>query len=130
MLKNLSSLYTPELLHAVAWMGHCDEILIADANLPAVSMAQRLVRLNGIGSQLSWKNKGEKSDDKDTGSWSAVSEKTAIKYARDLLNKTTGKKKKPACQKKPEPQPPKYEELVNTQPFGAKFVRGGGCSPR
>ncbi len=67
-------------------------------------------------------------DDKDTGSWSAVSEKTAIKYARDLLNKTTGKKKKPACQKKPEPQPPKYEELVNTQPFGAKFVRGGGGS--
>ena len=31
-------------------MGHCDEILIADANLPAVSMAQRLVRLDGIGS--------------------------------------------------------------------------------
>ena len=50
MLKNLSSLHTPELLHALASMGHCDEILIADANLPAVSMAQRLVRLDGIGS--------------------------------------------------------------------------------
>ncbi len=47
MLKTLSVLHTPELLHALASMGHGDEIAIVDANFPAVSMAQRLVRLDG-----------------------------------------------------------------------------------
>ncbi|MGA8655003.1 MAG: RbsD/FucU domain-containing protein [Chthoniobacterales bacterium] len=49
MLKNLSPLHTPELLHTLASMGHGDELAIVDAHFPAVSMAQRLVRLDGIG---------------------------------------------------------------------------------
>lgn len=47
MLKTLSVLHTPELLHALASMGHGDDIAIVDSNFPAVSMAQRLVRLDG-----------------------------------------------------------------------------------
>jgi L-fucose mutarotase len=49
MLKNLSPLHTPELLHTLASMGHGDELAIVDAHFPAVSTAQRLVRLDGIG---------------------------------------------------------------------------------
>ena len=47
MLKTLSALHTPELLHTLAAMGHGDEIALVDSNFPAVSMAQRLVRLDG-----------------------------------------------------------------------------------
>jgi L-fucose mutarotase len=48
MLKNLSPLHTPELLHTLASMGHGDELAIVDAHFPAVTMAKRLVRLDGI----------------------------------------------------------------------------------
>jgi L-fucose mutarotase len=48
MLKNLTSLHTPELLHTLASMGHGDDIVIVDAHFPAVSMAQKLVRLDGV----------------------------------------------------------------------------------
>ena len=48
MLKNLSPLHTPELLHTLASMGHGDDIAIVDAHFPAVSMAKRLVRLDGV----------------------------------------------------------------------------------
>jgi len=47
MLKKLNVLHTPELLHVLASMGHGDEIALVDANFPAVSMARRLVRLDG-----------------------------------------------------------------------------------
>ena len=47
MLKTLSPLHTPELLHVLASMGHGDELAIVDRNFPAVSNAQRLVRLDG-----------------------------------------------------------------------------------
>ena len=47
MLKTLSALHTPELLHVLASMGHGDELALVDANFPAVSVAQRLVRLDG-----------------------------------------------------------------------------------
>jgi L-fucose mutarotase len=47
MLKTLSRLHTPDLLHALASMGHGDELALVDANFPAESMAQRLVRLDG-----------------------------------------------------------------------------------
>lgn len=47
MLKTLSVLHTPELLHALASMGHGDEIAVVDCHFPAVSVAQRLVRLDG-----------------------------------------------------------------------------------
>lgn len=46
MLKTLTTLHTPELLHVLASMGHGDDIAIVDAHFPAVSMAQRLVRLD------------------------------------------------------------------------------------
>ena len=48
MLKNLTRLHTPELLHTSASMGHGDDLAIVDAHFPAVSMAQRLVRLDGV----------------------------------------------------------------------------------
>lgn len=47
MLKTLSVLHTPELLHALASMGHGDELALVDANFPSASVAQRLVRLDG-----------------------------------------------------------------------------------
>jgi L-fucose mutarotase len=47
MLKTLSVLHTPELLHTLASMGHGDEIAIVDANFPSVSNAQRLIRYDG-----------------------------------------------------------------------------------
>jgi L-fucose mutarotase len=47
MLKTLSVLHTPELLHTLASMGHGDEIAIVDANFPSVSNAQRLIRCDG-----------------------------------------------------------------------------------
>src|SRR5437879_5645676 len=46
MLKTLSRLHTPELLHVLASMGHGDDIALVDAHFPAVSMARRLVRLD------------------------------------------------------------------------------------
>ena len=48
MLKNLSRLHTPDLLHTLASMGHGDDLVIVDAHFPAVSTAQRLVRLDGV----------------------------------------------------------------------------------
>jgi len=47
MLKTLNVLHTPELLHALASMGHGDEIALVDCHFPSVSVARRLVRLDG-----------------------------------------------------------------------------------
>jgi L-fucose mutarotase len=46
MLKTLSTLHTPDLLHALASMGHGDELAIVDAHFPAATMARRLIRLD------------------------------------------------------------------------------------
>lgn len=48
MLKNIDPILSGELLAIMADMGHGDEIVIADANFPAVAVAQRLVQLPGI----------------------------------------------------------------------------------
>lgn len=52
MLKNLPPLLTPELLHALASMGHGDDLVLVDAHFPASRVAQqgqaRLVRLPGL----------------------------------------------------------------------------------
>jgi L-fucose mutarotase len=48
MLKNIDPLLTPDLLLVLAAMGHGDELVIVDANFPAVSTAQRLIRLDGV----------------------------------------------------------------------------------
>lgn len=50
MLKGISPLLSPDLLHALASMGHGDELVLADANFPAATHARRLVRLPGIAS--------------------------------------------------------------------------------
>ncbi|HXW28613.1 MAG TPA: RbsD/FucU domain-containing protein, partial [Xanthobacteraceae bacterium] len=47
VLKNLSPLLNADLLHALASMGHGDELAIVDAHFPAASMARRLVRIDG-----------------------------------------------------------------------------------
>jgi L-fucose mutarotase len=47
MLKALHPLLGPDLLHALASMGHGDEIAIVDANFPGAACAQRLLRLDG-----------------------------------------------------------------------------------
>jgi L-fucose mutarotase len=49
MLKNLDPILSPELLFALAAMGHGDELAIVDANFPAATMARRLVRLEAVG---------------------------------------------------------------------------------
>ena len=47
MLFNISPLLGPETLSLLRAMGHGDEFVIADANFPATSHAQRLVRIDG-----------------------------------------------------------------------------------
>jgi len=49
MLKGIPQILSPELLKVLMEMGHGDEIVIADGNFPAASMAQRLLRANGHG---------------------------------------------------------------------------------
>lgn len=47
MLKGINPIISPELLKMLCEMGHGDEIVIADANFPAVTCAKRLVRADG-----------------------------------------------------------------------------------
>lgn len=51
MLKNIPPLLTPDALHALASMGHGDDVAIVDANFPATALASqggaRLVPLAG-----------------------------------------------------------------------------------
>ncbi len=47
MLKNIPSVISPDLLKIMMEMGHGDEIVLADGNFPAASMAQRLIRCDG-----------------------------------------------------------------------------------
>ena len=50
MLKGIHPLLLPDLLHAMASMGHGDEIAIVDANFPAASLGPRLVEVRGASS--------------------------------------------------------------------------------
>lgn len=47
MLIGVHPLLTPDLLHALASMGHGDEVVIADANFPSASIARRMIALPG-----------------------------------------------------------------------------------
>ena len=47
MLKGISPIISPELIHVLMAMGHGDEIVFADANYPADSCAQIIVRCDG-----------------------------------------------------------------------------------
>ena len=49
MLKNIPGILSPELLKVLMEMGHGDELVIADGNFPAASIAKNLVRLDGHG---------------------------------------------------------------------------------
>ena len=44
-LKGVPKILSPDLLHAIASMGHGDEIVLADANFPAASTASEGARL-------------------------------------------------------------------------------------
>jgi L-fucose mutarotase len=48
MLRGISPLLIPDLLHALASMGHGDSIAIVDANFPAAATARRLLHLPGV----------------------------------------------------------------------------------
>ena len=50
MLIGIHPLLSPDLLHALAAMGHGDEIAIVDANFPAASLGPRLVEVRGASS--------------------------------------------------------------------------------
>ena len=47
MLKGIPTIISPELMKTLMEMGHGDEILLADANFPAVTCAKRLIRCDG-----------------------------------------------------------------------------------
>jgi L-fucose mutarotase len=49
MLKKIPAVLSPDLLKILAEMGHGDELVLADGNFPAASLAQRLIRLDGLG---------------------------------------------------------------------------------
>ncbi len=49
MLKGIPAILSPDLLKTLMEMGHGDEIVLADGNFPAASMAQRLIRADGHG---------------------------------------------------------------------------------
>ncbi len=44
MLKGIPHIISPELFYVLMSMGHGDEIVFGDANFPADSMAERIVR--------------------------------------------------------------------------------------
>jgi L-fucose mutarotase len=50
MLNGVHPLLSPDLLHAMAAMGHGDEIAIVDANFPAANLGPRLIELRGASS--------------------------------------------------------------------------------
>ena len=47
MLIGIHPLLTADLLHAMASMGHGDELALVDANFPSVSIGKRVVNLPG-----------------------------------------------------------------------------------
>ena len=49
MLKGIPPLLTPDLLHALASMGHGDAIAIVDANFPAASVGANVIDVAGAG---------------------------------------------------------------------------------
>ena len=52
MLKGISPVISPDLIKILMEMGHGDELVIADGNFPAASIAGRLIRADGLGGAL------------------------------------------------------------------------------
>jgi L-fucose mutarotase len=48
MLKGIHPVLSPDLLCAIARMGHGDEIVIADANFPSFTMGPEMIRADGV----------------------------------------------------------------------------------
>ncbi len=48
MLKGIPAILSPDLMKILMDMGHGDELVLADGNFPAASMARRLVRADGL----------------------------------------------------------------------------------
>ena len=48
MLRNIPACISPDLMHALMSMGHGDEIVLADADFPAVTNSKRLIRADGV----------------------------------------------------------------------------------
>ncbi|MDR2661763.1 MAG: fucose isomerase [Treponema sp.] len=48
MLKGISPALSPDLLRALAAMGHGDELVIGDCNFPAESLGKRCIRADGV----------------------------------------------------------------------------------
>ena len=48
ILKHINPLLSAELMTVMLEMGHGDEIVFADRNFPAVSLADRLICYNGV----------------------------------------------------------------------------------
>ena len=48
MLKGIDKLLTGKMLKALCDMSHGDELVIADANFPAETVAKRLIRVPGV----------------------------------------------------------------------------------
>lgn len=48
MLKGIPARMSPELMYVLMKMGHGDELVLADGNFPADSVAQRIVRADGL----------------------------------------------------------------------------------
>ena len=48
MLINISPVLSPELLFHLRSMGHGEKLILADANFPANSMNDRVIRLDGV----------------------------------------------------------------------------------
>jgi L-fucose mutarotase len=48
MLRGISPSISPELLKALAEMGHGDEIVLADAHFPGHSVSERVLRADGL----------------------------------------------------------------------------------
>jgi L-fucose mutarotase len=47
MLKGIHPLLVPDVVHALAAMGHGDEVAIVDANFPAATVGRRVIELRG-----------------------------------------------------------------------------------
>ena len=61
MLRNIPVCISPDLMHALMSMGHGDEIVLADADFPAETNAQLLIRADGVDGQV--QSRGRQSAD-------------------------------------------------------------------
>lgn len=48
MLRGIHPILNPDLLRAIARMGHGDDIVIADANFPSSTMGPEVIRADGV----------------------------------------------------------------------------------